>query len=413
MNTLGLVLAFATESDKIVRAAFWTGIVSLAFVVLLIGTVVILRVGSLNQHRRRRRIIKRWRPLLRQAVEGDVPRKLPMLYPGDRLYFLEFWNYLHQTVAPEARERLNVFARKLKLDTISKRLIGSSYLWRQLLGVQTLGNLREHTAWDPLMKFARSDDNVLAVTSARALMQIEPKRAVNELLPVMRDHDDWAETRVASMLTEAGNENICEPLSKAISEAPLPRDKSASIADDAREVNQFVKHQSRLVHFAGATKCPEALESVRTLLRSIADIRASHAPVVTAASNGHTETKVAGAEGTVTSSGYSKLIIACLHVLDRHEDRELIKRFVADHDWHVRLEAADALGRIGATEDQKALTLLLKDEHWWVRYRAAHSLAQLPATTDEHLNAMLAKEQDSAAQDILKHVIAERQLATA
>jgi HEAT repeat protein len=56
-----------------------------------------------------------------------------------------------------------------------------------------------------------------------------------------------------------------------------------------------------------------------------------------------------------------------------------IVRESCDHPvWFVRVQAVNALGRMGGPGDVDRLVALLTDPEWWVRFRAAEALLKLP-----------------------------------
>jgi HEAT repeat protein len=85
-----------------------------------------------------------------------------------------------------------------------------------------------------------------------------------------------------------------------------------------------------------------------------------------------------------------------------------VRPLLGHYDWQVRVQAAKALGRIGAVEDVGRLAALLSDREWWVRYRAAQALLELPWLGDPELAALQASLTDRFAADILAQAIAEQ-----
>jgi HEAT repeat protein len=84
---------------------------------------------------------------------------------------------------------------------------------------------------------------------------------------------------------------------------------------------------------------------------------------------------------------------------------------LSDPRWQVRLQAAQALGRMGTPRDERYLVRALEDPAWWVRYRAARALAALPSIDLHKLHQLSDSIEDRYGRDILRQVIAERELA--
>lgn len=359
-------LAWITDSERIVSAAYWTAIICFIVAALLILLVILLRVSWLDEQRRKKRFIKKWRPLLEASAQGNIPRKFPFLYRADRLYFLEYWNYLQDTADVSRRDNLNKAARQLKMDNVAKKLLHSRYLWRQLLAITTLGHLREDSAWDDLLELSRSEDPVVSLTAARAIVQLRPTEAIGSIVPRIASHGGWAPARIASLLSDAGDGNVCGPLTEALSTAKN-------------------EQKVRLIHYVGVTNCPSAQQQVRQLL-------ADHAQ----------DKDIKGEESIITAS---------LGILKDPADAPLVRPFLGHPNWHIRIHAINAIGRIGGEEDVKRLMILLKDEHWWVRYRSAQALANMPSFSVAGVERLLNEQPEPATQDILRHVLAEKRFA--
>jgi HEAT repeat protein len=90
---------------------------------------------------------------------------------------------------------------------------------------------------------------------------------------------------------------------------------------------------------------------------------------------------------------------------------DAVRAMIVHPRWHLRMEAAKALGRIGLPDDLPRLEGLLGDAQWWVRYRAAQSIVRLPFLSRTELERLRARQTDRYARDILAHVLAERALA--
>lgn len=361
-----LTLGWITDSEQIISAAYWTGIICFIVAALLILLVVLLRMSWLDEQRRKKRFLKKWRPLFDATVKGNMPRKFPFLFRADRLYFLEYWNKLQDQAQPAERENLNKMALHLKIDSVARRLMQSRFLWRQLLGITTLGHLRDEHSWNALLDHAKSEDPVLSLTASRSLVQMRPAEAVRAIIPGMSTRFGWAPSRVASLLTEAGTSNVCGPLTEALVQA---KDE----------------HKVRLIHYVGVTDCPTAMDKVREMLREMRSDK---------------ETK-----------GDDSVLSAALGILKDRRDAELARPYLAHPNWHVRVLAISALGRIGDETDTNRLVLLLRDDHWWVRYRAAQALHNIPSFADHGINRLIEEQKEPAIQDILRHVLAEKRFA--
>ncbi len=352
-------MVYVTDSDFVVTVAWWTGSASVALVFLLMLQILFLRFMLNKRLHRREQFVAVWQPLLMDCME-QVPAKLPKISEGDAYSFLTLWNYLHESVRDEPKGRLNTLARACDMDTAALHLARSGNAAEKLMGLETLGNLRDDTTWSELVEMAEGSDAALSLAAARALMRINALRAIPLLLPLVAAHDDWSISFVAVMLKEAGADVVSEPLARAA---------LAAAPEDA----------PRLVRFLETAHAHICIPTVRRILHSTND----------------TET-----------------IIAALRVWNDPEDIETVREFLRDDRWQVRVQAVRALGRAGTEADEQLLLGALADPEWWVRYRAAQSLANLPSVSSEKLDGFHAAQNSQYARDILGQVIAEKRLAT-
>jgi hypothetical protein len=163
---------------------------------------------------------------------------------------------------------------------------------------------------------------------------------------------------VAGLLKEAGADIVSGPLSEAIFRAPL--DKAP-----------------RLIRYLGIIHYNNAKKIVNMLLTTHAD---------------------------------AEIISGCLKIVKDPGMLDIIRRYAGHDRWFVRAQVASALGRLGTEEDLERLCLLLADSHWWVRYRAARALANLPFITMDDLRGLSIEHFDRYSRDVLKQVIAEKEV---
>jgi hypothetical protein len=353
------VLVYVTDSDFVVTVAWWTGSASVALVFLLMLQILLLRWLLNRRLLRREQFVAVWQLLLMECID-EGPRQLPKIRKGDRYSFLTLWNYLHESVRDEPKERLNTLARACDMDAVALHLARSGNMREKLMGLATLGNLRDDTTWSDLSDIAAGDDAALSLAAARALMRIDAQRAIELLMPLIATHKDWSLSFVATMLKEAGADVVSEPLARAVLVATP-------------------EYAPRLVGLLETAYASVQIPTLRRIIHSTSD----------------TET-----------------VIAVLRIWNDPEDIETVREYLHDDRWQVRVQAVRALGRTGTQVDEQLLLGALADGEWWVRYRAAQSLAGLPSVTGEKLARFRDAQHSQYARDILAQVIAERRLAT-
>ncbi len=350
-------MVYVTTSDAVIMLAFWTGAGAIVLTIVLFMQILLLRVRLVMRKRRDQVLIDRWRPLLVQALDTPVAQ-LPRLPYRDVSTFLSLWNHLHESLRGESKASLNRVASAVGLGSILARMLKNGGARERLIAVVSLGNLRDRSSWEVLVLWAGSDKPALSLAAARALVLIDTSESLPILFPLILNRTDWSSARVASILREAGATSVAPYLNKAVRTAgpeQLPR----------------------LLRYMQAV-CPmESLTSIRMVLEKAED---------------------------------DHVISTALQVYSDPSNLNAVRNLLQHPRWHIRVQAASALGRLGAPGDDVRLKRLLSDEQWWVRYRAAQALASLPFLELEDLRRIKAEQTDRFARDILDQVMAEANL---
>ncbi len=339
-------------STSFVTVAVWTGAVALVLTLLLALQIVQLRVALRRRERLAAGAIAKWRPLLNQAIVGEEP-ELPQLAGRERLPFLHLWSHLQGSLRGDAAENLNRIARRLGVDALARTMLARGRRDERLLAALVLGHLRDRAAWDQLLPLARIGDSALSLTALWALVRVDPQAAADYLTPLFIEREDWALSHVAGILQQAAG-----PVALVL---------------------------ARLLPQLSEERLPRALriaESLRVPLPG-------------------------GALAGALRSSAPPVVVAALRSVIAPDNIEDVRRLVAHEDWQVRVQAARALGRVGARDDAARLTQLLGDPQWWVRYRAAQALRELPLLSRADLEEVRASLTDRFALDMLDQVLAE------
>jgi HEAT repeat protein len=347
----------AGESALTLRIVATTGAIVAVLTVLLTLQVIVLRLRLVARARRAERVLAVWRPLLFQAAEGPVP-PLPPLAAADVVTVLTVWNHLQESVEADATDRLNVVARRVGFPAIAQRMLDRGMRAR-LLGVATLGQLRDRASFQTLCGYAASPSVVVSLTAARALIRIDRRAAIAELMPLIVSRRDWPMARVASLISAAGPDVVSAPLVAAVMHAG-PREAA------------------RLIRYLDFAHAGEAIAAVRAVVRRTDDV---------------------------------DVIAACLRVFKDPEDLAVVRGCLDDPRWQIRVQAAAALGRIGTGGDEPRLARCLADPEWWVRYRAAQALCALLSAAPDRLDRLQRSHPNPFARDVLAQVRAEGGLA--
>jgi HEAT repeat protein len=245
--------------------------------------------------------------------------------------------------------------RRHGLDDRALKLLRHGSLRSRLIAMTSLGHLRDERAWNLLEAFSRDSGTVISFAAARALLRIEPRRALDVLSPSMVQRDDWSIARLGCIFAELGPALVTPTLTTML------------IARPRKGLDRVVK----LARFGDRSRV---------------------APIV---------------RGWLSASDDADVIVAALDYVEDIQELPWVKGAARHGEWRVRMSAAKALGRIGSATELATLLELLRDAVWWVRYHAAQALTKLHGMTPEELKVIKDNARDHFAADMLAHALAE------
>jgi HEAT repeat protein len=345
----------ASGSDGL-RLVLALGLISMVVTVGLLLQVLALRARSRQLQAQQARVVARWRPLLLRAAAGDEVQPAT-LRRNERDPLLLLWNQMQDGLRGSAHEGLNRFADALDLPALARRAALHGSGSRRVLGLHTLGHLRDPADWDILAGLLPEPRSFVSLAAARALLQIDARRAAPLVLDEYLARTDWPVPRLGTLLREAGADAIGLALSDRLLDRPPAQ-------------------QVRLLPLARVTEAPGRGSVIEGVLA-----RATDAGV---------------------------LAVSLLQVHGPGSLRR-VRELCSHDDWHVRSYAALALGRLGGAPERARLVGMLADRQWWVRYRAAQALLGLPGFDEVAVRALAAGLTDRYARDMLHQVLAERE----
>jgi len=351
-------LSLVADYDPHLKLLLWVGVAIVGVTLLLLVQTILLRMQLIMRQRREQRLAEQWQPLFAQSMTA-LPQSLPPIGKSDWDSFLRLWNNTQESLSGESKHKLNQLAWACGVNHVAQQMLSQKSMRARLMAVITLGHLQEKNAWARLKSIADDPHPLLSLAAARALVQIDAKTALVDLLPLFTRRHDWPLNKIASMISDAGADAVTGPLTQAV-ETAAPEDFP------------------RLVRLLNVAHSDQALPAIRRILQSATDDR---------------------------------VISSCLQALTDPQDVGLARTYLRHSSWFVRVQAASALGRIGSREDRDALIAPLSDSVWWVRYRAAQALAGLPQVTLDEVRQIRDKINDRFAKDILTQVIAEKQVS--
>ncbi|MEM7403981.1 MAG: HEAT repeat domain-containing protein [Pseudomonadota bacterium] len=320
---------------------------------VLAGVTAVLRFRFMLATRAYNRLMQEWRPVIAAAMLGDFSEAGRIrLDRRNTLHFLLVCQHRHANIRGQAIENLNHLARLVGADAGARALLSSRNTRERLIAILTAGELRDELAFEGLSDLLADPNSLTSLASARALLQIDAERAARPVLAACRKRPDWPPLRVASLVKDAGATCMCEALVEALTDA---------------EEDEL----PRLLTLLRAVECSDALGASMAALDKSDDL---------------------------------EVVTASLRAIADPRGLAIVRWYVSDERWQVRLQAIRALGRLGQERDVETLTSALTDRVWWVRHRAAEALSSLPFLSAEDLAGIQDACPDPYGRDALSQV---------
>lgn len=352
-----LVESLLESTDPVHVFAFWLGLGVTALALLMLLLILCMRQYVLHRDRVHARALSRWREVLVPAPEPE-PAEVPRLERGDLPGFLEAWNAVHERLQGATTPWLARVAQHIGLEQRLLPRLARGTFHARLVSIIAMGYLRNPESFDRMRRFLDDRNPTVSLCAARALMQIDPARAVSQFVPRIVSRADWSQGSIATILAESDVEKVSRELSGVTLQAN-------------------VEIAPRLIRFLAGVSPEAASPIIRQMLRTQEDER---------------------------------VISTCLQVMSSADDLDAVRPLLAHPRWHVRMQAAVTLGRLGRPGDEQPLMGLLSDKQWWVRYRAAQALLKLPFVGTTNLRRIQTAQSDKYARDIIQQVLREQEM---
>lgn len=347
--------AFATNSDPLLAAAYYSALAALGASLLLVAAVLALRWRTRAAAAATSRIQAHWRVRFAAVAVGDgaAPSRP---HRREARAVLELWNQTAANLKGTSRERLAAFGVRCGFAEAAGALVRRRGVADRLLGLATLGQLADRSRFEDVKALAADPSAAVSLAAARALIRIDPAESLAALLPQILDREDWPVSRLAEALREGAPEAVAGLIALALERAPA-RDLRRLLALARIAPPQRIAPQVRAI--LGATRDPETL-------------------------------------------------IAALKLVADPRDAALVRPQLEHPQWQVRVAAVRALGRIASEDDLLPLAAALADPSWWVRQRAADAIVSLPYLDAAQLADLHARAPDRFAADALARAMAEK-----
>ena len=352
-------MVFGTVSDPFVAAALWAGVGAFATSLALLAAIALLRWRLLRRLSREARLAARWNPLIAECAER-VPERLPRLAARDAEAVLVLWTRAQETLRGDAQRNLNALALLGGLAAHAERLLRSGNARRELLAIVVFGHLRDPRKIALLEELIAGAGSLVSLAAAHALLRIDESRGIARVVQAAARREDWAIAQAAAILMDADPARVAVHLAAAIRTERQSPGEGPGLA--------------QLVRLHGTAQA----EPMRAVIQEVLSL-----------------------------SGDGDVLAAALATLWHPADADYARGRLEHPQWIVRVEAAQALRRLGAREDLPRLARLLADGNWWVRRRAAQALCALPGVRREELRALAASFSDRFAGDALVQALAD------
>ena len=300
--------------------------------------------------------IEAWREAMHLAMEDPAAARLPPIAAMDLAAFAGLWNHLQESARGAATDNLAALLRNRGIDKRLLRLLRRRSLRLKLIAITALGHLRDERAWNRLEAIARGRSSVTSFAAARALLRIEPRRALEALGPSILEREDWPVARLGTILHELGPAVVTPALVTLLVSRPR------------RGLERAIK----LARFGHRQR-------IATIIR-----------------------------GWLSSSDDLEVMAAALAYVEDASELPWVRAAAKHAEWRVRMAAAKALARVGSRSEIAVLLELLRDPVWWVRYHAAQALTSLQGLDPDELEMLRDGTRDAFASDMLAQALAER-----
>lgn len=348
-------LAPASSSSLELVFAVTVAAGALASAVMLLVAIATTRALRRWRHARLARREGPWREALHVATEDARAASLPPISRLELPEFVILWNHFQESLRGAAADNLAQLLRIHGIDTRLLAMLRSRSLRLRLVAITALGHLREERAWMPLEELSRDAGPVTSFAAARALLRIEPRRALEVLSRSIVGRDDWPLARLGTIFQELGPAVVTPALLTMLLGRPR-------------------KGLDRLIKLARFGHRHRITPIVRAWL---------------------------------SSSEASDVIEAAVDYVEDASDLPWARGAARHPEWRVRMAAARALGRIGGRKELAVLLELLRDPAWWVRYHAAQALTHLHGLEPWELEEVRENARDAYARDMLGQALAE------
>lgn len=226
-DATGAALGLDGDIDATLALARSLALGTVALAVVLAVVTLIIRAKFILNTRAQTRILDSWRPVIAAALLGDLTAAHTIkLHRSNAVLFLLTCHHRHTQLRGEALKNLNTFARMVGATVHAWALLKSRNSRERLSAIILSGEREDVDAWDELTQLLHDVNPIVSLASARAMLQIDLHKVTREVLQAVLLREDWAPTRVASIVKDTGSATMFSALLETLSAArpaQLPR----------------------------------------------------------------------------------------------------------------------------------------------------------------------------------------------
>ena len=174
-----------------------------AITLVLMALIGLFRWLFIAELRSYAQFSKEWFPILACAIVDDQAPVAKKLNRSEKLILLRLWNYWHQSVSGNANVRLRHFVSDMGCTDVAIHLVQKGNRAQKLLSSISLGNLKVALAWQHLNALVATDDQIVSLHAARAMLQVDAEKAIKELLPMILGRAQWDMSALTQILRQS------------------------------------------------------------------------------------------------------------------------------------------------------------------------------------------------------------------
>ncbi len=359
---------------------------SLLMMLALLATLLVVRSRYALYFHHRNVLTKRWRDIFKTAYTGDpLPAQLPPIAKDDSFTVLCLYEQFHDIRekdlprSGEVSPKLDKLAIQTGLDNYALSLLQHGDDSEKILALTCLGQMRDSRALEFATPLTVDPGTELSRAAAHCALRLD-SNFLGEALQLILARDDWARSRVEMMLREIDPEILGRAMREAI--ALAPSNTKPRLLDYVRFCQPAVAHEI----------CTQVLAQSHDAEVLAAALR-SLAPLASESDHAIALRYVSHAADIVTLSAL-RVLRKCVH----ESDRNLLAKLASNHDYWVRLRAAEAAVQLlGTAERVEEFANKLDDRYARDALRQAVAEKAMAARHSERHDRRVARQKETAA----------------